>query len=98
MDCIAIDQRASVGSSFNLILGHIGERYARDLLVPLRQDVLISLYEKMEGLDKRIGLACARTCFNKKAVITLQAGIDLVEGLVASLLGRIEVFSSLNHC
>ena len=98
MDGIAIDEWAPVGPDVDLVLRYVGERYARDLLVPLRQNVLIAVHDISERLDERIGLSGAGSGFDEKALFALKAAIHLGEGTTTGLLGRIQVFRDLSHC
>ena len=97
VDRVAIDERASVGPGVDFVLRHVGKGDARDLLMPLRQNVLVAVHEEMKRLDERVGLSGAGTGFDEEALLALQAAIHVVEGSLAGLLGRVQVFHNLNH-
>ncbi len=69
-----MDKRASVCLSFNLVLGDVRKCDARDLLMALRQLVLITLYEKLKGLPERVGLTGTGSRFQTEALSAVKAG------------------------
>ena len=97
VDRIGIDERASVGPGVDFVLRHVGKGDARDLLMPLRQNVPVAVHEEMKRLDERVGLSGAGTGFDEEALLALQAAIHFGEGSLAGLLGRVQVFHNLNH-
>ena len=97
MDCIAINERAPVGSGVDLVLRHVGEGDARDLLMPLREIVLIVLHEEMERFDERVGLSGTGAGFDEKALFALQAAIYFGECSLTCFFRRVQLFRDLSH-
>ena len=97
MDRIGVDERASVGPGVDLVLRHVGERDTRDLLVLLRQNVLVTSHEKVKRLDERIGLSSTGTGFDEKALFALKTAIHFGEGSNTGRLCRIQAFHYLSH-
>ena len=97
MDRIAMNERASVGAGVDLVLRNICEGDARDLLMSLRQNVLVAVDEEVERLDERVGLSGTGASFDEEALFAVKAAIHLGEGFLARLLGRIQFFRDLSH-
>lgn len=88
MDCVAIDEGASVYSSFDLFLRYLSERDACDLLVPFRQFVFVALYEELKCLYKRVGLAGTSARLQTETPSAVEASIDFCNRTFAGFLGR----------
>ena len=65
----------------DFVLRHVGKSDARDLLMPLRQNVLVAVHEEVKRFDERVGLSCAGTGFDEEALLALQAAIHFGEPL-----------------
>lgn len=97
VDRAAIDERTSVGPGVDLVFRHVGEGDARNLLMPLRQSVLVAVHKETKRLDERVCLSRAGTGFDEETLFALQAAIHLGKGFAAGFFGRVQLFCGLNH-